>query len=42
MSSAEGASLGANTGVVLITSDGDYSYALARLRDIGVFPRNLP
>eukprot|EP00579_Thalassiosira_antarctica_P004125 CAMPEP_0201904342 /NCGR_PEP_ID=MMETSP0902-20130614/55946_1 /ASSEMBLY_ACC=CAM_ASM_000551 /TAXON_ID=420261 /ORGANISM="Thalassiosira antarctica, Strain CCMP982" /LENGTH=476 /DNA_ID=CAMNT_0048438425 /DNA_START=48 /DNA_END=1478 /DNA_ORIENTATION=- len=33
----ERASLGAKACVVLITSDGDYSYALARLRDIGVF-----
>jgi NYN domain len=33
----ECASRGAKACVVLITSDGDYSYALARLRDIGVF-----
>ena len=33
----ERASLGAKACVVLITSDGDYSYAMARLRDIGVF-----
>ncbi|CAB9509305.1 Pfam:DUF88 [Seminavis robusta] len=33
----ERASRGAKACVVLITSDGDYSYALARLRDIGVF-----
>lgn len=33
----ERASLGAKACVVLITSDGDYSYAVARLRDIGVF-----
>lgn len=33
----ERASTGANACVVLITSDGDYSYALARLRDVGVF-----
>ncbi len=33
----ERASRGAKTCVVLITSDGDYSYTLARLRDIGVF-----
>lgn len=33
----ERASLGTKACVVLITSDGDYSYALARLRDIGVF-----
>ena len=33
----ERASMGAKACVVLITSDGDYSYALARLRDIGVF-----
>ncbi|KAL7572294.1 hypothetical protein ACA910_017892 [Epithemia clementina (nom. ined.)] len=33
----ERASNGAKACVVLITSDGDYSYALARLRDIGVF-----
>ncbi len=36
----ERASRGVNAAracVVLITSDGDYSYALARLRDIGVF-----
>lgn len=30
-------SAGTKTCVTLITSDGDYSYALARLRDIGVF-----
>ena len=33
----ERASMGSKACVVLITSDGDYSYALARLRDIGVF-----
>lgn len=33
----ERASRGAKACVVLITSDGDYSYAIARLRDIGVF-----
>eukprot|EP00977_Amphora_coffeiformis_P013299 scaffold3426_cov145-Amphora_coffeaeformis.AAC.1 len=33
----ERVSLGAKACVVLDTSDGDYSYALARLRDIGVF-----
>jgi hypothetical protein len=33
----ERASRGAKACVVLITSDGDYSYTLARLRDIGVF-----
>jgi hypothetical protein len=33
----ERASRGAKACVVLVTSDGDYSYALARLRDIGVF-----
>lgn len=33
----ERASMGARACVVLITSDGDYSYVLARLRDIGVF-----
>ncbi len=33
----ERASMGAKACVVLITSDGDYSYVLARLRDIGVF-----
>ena len=33
----ERASMGAKACVVLITSDGDYSYAMARLRDIGVF-----
>jgi NYN domain len=33
----ERASMGAKACVVLITSDGDYSYAVARLRDIGVF-----
>lgn len=33
----ERASRGAQACVVLITSDGDYSYALARLRDLGVF-----
>lgn len=33
----ERASLGTKACVVLITSDGDYSYAVARLRDIGVF-----
>ena len=33
----ERASMGAKACVVLITSDGDYSYTLARLRDIGIF-----
>ncbi|KAG7344515.1 bestrophin, RFP-TM, chloride channel [Nitzschia inconspicua] len=33
----ERASMGSKACVVLITSDGDYSYAVARLRDIGVF-----
>ena len=33
----ERVSLGAKAYVVLVTSDGDYSYAMARLRDIGVF-----
>ena len=33
----ERASMGAKACIVLITSDGDYSYAVARLRDIGVF-----
>lgn len=33
----ERASVGAKACVVLITSDGDYCYVLARLRDIGVF-----
>jgi hypothetical protein len=33
----ERAFMGGKTCVVLITSDGDYSYAVARLRDIGVF-----
>jgi hypothetical protein len=33
----ERVSMGAKACIVLITSDGDYSYAVARLRDIGVF-----
>ncbi|KAG7344514.1 NYN domain containing protein [Nitzschia inconspicua] len=33
----ERVSTGSKACIVLITSDGDYSYALARLRDIGVF-----
>jgi hypothetical protein len=33
----ERVSMGAKACVVLITSDGDYSYVVARLRDIGVF-----